>query len=154
MTITLRSVAFDERYELRALLDAYLVELSQFGNVSLDYPYFDAYWNDGEQRWAYFLFRESNVIGFAMVNTISATGRAIDFAMAEFSILPAARRAGLGIEAAIEVFRTHPGAWQLSLMQRNAPGQAFWPRAIATAGAAEVARSEHDGDTIYEFVIS
>ncbi len=154
MTVELRRIAFESRHELRALLDEYLLELGQYGDVNLEYPYFDAYWDPKESRWAYLLWRGGEVVGLAMVNTVSSTSKPFDFVMAEFGIVPAARRSGLGVAAAVAVFRNHPGSWQLAIMAKNAPGHAFWPRAIAAAGAGEVVCFEHDGDTIYEFVIA
>jgi predicted acetyltransferase len=133
--------------QLRALLGPYLAELSAFGEVNERYPYFDAYWREPGMRWPYFIRRDGEVIGFALVRRLSETA----VQMAEFYLAPAARGEGRALEAAVRVMSAHPGGWELTIFERNLRAQRFWPRAIAAAGGADVSRSEADGETIYRF---
>ncbi|MCQ1767699.1 GNAT family N-acetyltransferase [Neorhizobium galegae] len=138
---------------LRDLLSEYLAESEGYGGSGPDYPYFDAYWLEPEGRWPYLIQRNGECIGFAFVNTWSASGRGTDFSIAEFYIVPQARRHGAGRGAATAVLHGHPGLWELSVMALNTPAQAFWPRVIDAAGGRDVERVKSDSGTIYRFTI-
>jgi predicted acetyltransferase len=118
-----------DRNLLRALLDDYLHELSAFGPVDAAYPYFDSYFQEPD-RFAYLveiLIGDWAVpAGFALVNRHSPSGLPIDHAMAEFSILPAFRRTGLGRHVVQRIFARHPGQWELSVAGGNAAAWSFW----------------------------
>ncbi|WDD91189.1 hypothetical protein Bsp3421_001090 [Burkholderia sp. FERM BP-3421] len=117
---------------LRNWLSAYLRELG----ADEDYPYFDAYWQAGEPRWPYLIRDAGGPIGFAFVRAPGDAG--VDFSMAEFYIVRAARRAGCGVLAALALFRAHPGRWEIAVMRDNAPARRFWPKAIAVARASAI----------------
>jgi predicted acetyltransferase len=155
MSVTVRPTRADERPHLRALLDEYLVELSRYGDVSLTYPWFDAYWQAGEWRWPYLIEDgEQATLGFALVNTHAPQGLTADYAMGEFYIVPSARRRGVGHEAAAATFGQHPGSWALSVMNGNVAAQRFWPAAIAAAGAQDVEQVTAPEGVAYRFVIA
>ena len=54
MLIKVRAVDALEKAQLRDMLSAYLHELSQYGDVDLNYRFFDSYWSDAD-RWACFI---------------------------------------------------------------------------------------------------
>lgn len=154
MGVTVRPARADERSRLRTLLDEYLAELSRYGDVDLSYPWFDAYWQTGEARWPYVIEGAGSIVGFALVNTHAPGGLVADCAMAEFYIVPSARRLGVGHEAAAATFTQHPGTWALSVMGGNAAAQGFWPAAIAAAGASDIERVTTSDGVAYRFVIA
>lgn len=137
---------------LRSLLSDYLTELGAYGEIDPDYPYFEAYWQAGSQRWPYLIHCHSRLIGFALVR--SAGELQVDFSMAEFFILPQARGNGYGVAAATAIMRLHPGKWEVAVIRRNAPAQKFWPKATSAAGAGEVTRSEERAGASYTFTIA
>jgi predicted acetyltransferase len=149
--IELVPARIEDKPLLRSLLADYLRELARFGAVNADYPFFNSYWDPQEKRWPYLLRREGSVAGFALINQHAPSGKACDFAIAEFCITPAARLLGVGSEAASALFRRHAGIWELGIMVRNQPAQRFWPKAIATSGARDVERIERADETIYRF---
>lgn len=114
---------------LRTLLDDYLHGLSAFGPVESAYPYFALYFEDAD-RWAYMievaLKGAWNPAGFALVNQHSCSGLPIDHAMAEFCVLPAFRRTGLGQYAVRRLLALHTGIWELGVVKRNAAAWSFW----------------------------
>lgn len=154
MTLQLDLAPVDEKPQLRSLLTDCLAELSQYGEVDVDYPYLDLYWTPSERRWPYLIRLCREAVGFVLVNTCSPSGKDADFAMAEFYIVPDARRSGIGRDAAKSVLLTHAGTWELSIMSANAPAQRFWPKVIAAAQASAVERMEGDGEMIYRFRIA
>lgn len=153
MSLKVRLSLTPEKSVLRNLLAAYLSELSEYGDVEIAYPYFDAYWNEGECRWPYVIYDSDQLVGFAFVNTFSPSGRGTDFSFAEFYIVPDARRHGIGRDAAKAILTAHSGVWELSVMSPNAPAQRFWPNAIGAAQVRQYERIEHEQETIYRFRI-
>lgn len=136
----IRQVGLPDRVLLRRLLDDYLHDLSAFGPVDAVYPYFDLYFEDAD-RWAYVIeVRPAGVsrpVGFALVNRHSCSGLPIDHAVAEFCVLPAFRRTGLGQRAALRLLALHPGLWELGVSARNVAAWSFWRRVTETFDGVE-----------------
>ncbi len=76
----------------------------------------------------------------------------MEHAVAEFCVVPPRRRGGIGREAARLVFAAHPGLWELQVYRANREGLAFWPRAIAAAGARDWTPIQRDDRVIHRFV--
>jgi predicted acetyltransferase len=89
-----------------------------------------SYWED-VSRYPFLIRRSGRLIGFALVNSLTHSGRRADWNMAEFFIVRGHRRSGAGASAAQALFAGHPGLWEVAVMATNTPAQAFWPRAIA-----------------------
>lgn len=126
---------------MRRELAEYLRELSEYGNVGADYPYFDAYWQKGERRWPYLIEVDGEAAGFALVNTFGVSGRPVDFAMAEFYVAPAMRGRGVGGFAVGEVFARHQGIWEIGVFAGNIPALAFWSRVLSSRVTAPLERT-------------
>ncbi|MAN62566.1 MAG: hypothetical protein CMI60_11550 [Parvibaculum sp.] len=153
MTLEVRSAGENCREDIRRLLDGYLAELSTYGEVDHTYPYFEAYWTEGQARWPFLILGDGKLVGFAFVNTVSPSGRRCDFSMAEFYIHPSARGKGYGIAAAKELMLKFSGLWELSIMQANKPAQRFWPKAISEIEGRDTECFERNGDTIHRFSV-
>ena len=136
MPVAILPASETRKLELRGMLSAYLDELIQYGDVDLEYRYFDSYWSDTD-RWAYFIDKEQHTAGFALINTHSPSGKGTDFAVAEFYVLPEFRGAGVGKAAFACLLGTHPGLWELSVMADNEAGKAFWEKSLAMASVSE-----------------
>lgn len=115
------------------LLQKYLYEMTAYYDDPMDedgnfsYKYLPYYFTD-KDRQAFFLYDDSIMIGFALINTHSFTGEPIDNCIAEFTIFPAYRHHGKGL-AAIEALRTiRNGSWQLKYSTTNQQGAIFWQR--------------------------
>jgi predicted acetyltransferase len=153
VAIEIRVAKEENQNYIRELLNEYLVELSAFGDVDHSYPYFDAYWTECRCRWPYLILGDGEVVGFAFVNTISPSGRGVDFAMAEFYIQPSARERGYGLAAVNELFLKHPGVWELSIMRANERAQRFWTKAISLTERYEAENSDHKEEIIHRFSV-
>ena len=153
LTPTLRLATIEERGQLKDMLGRYLTELSSFGEVNHAYPWLDAYWQPGEARWPYLIESAGALAGFALVNTHAPSGELVDYALAEFYVLPAARGGGVGRKAASAVLHRHPGTWELSAMRANEPALRFWSAALDVAGAAALRIIERDAIRIFRFAI-
>ena len=156
--IRLEPAPESDKPALWALLVAYLTEHTRRvepERVNYDasaYPYFDTYWNEG-RRGAYWIVSGGERAGFVLINDYSPSGLGTDHAIAEFCILPNARRSGIGKAAAKAALQSQPGQWELQVYRANPDGMPFWPRAIAAAGATGLELIEHDDRMIYRFRI-
>ena len=111
------------------LLTAYLIEHTQRVEPGRQYqpggyPYFDSYWSEPEGR-AYWIMRDGQRAGFALVNSYSPSGRGVDRSIAEFCVLPGHRRGGAGLAAAVAVLRAQPGLWEVQVYRANPDGAPF-----------------------------
>ena len=156
MTVELIPVALAEKAALKAMLDPYLIEHAN--KVDPDrvhgdpksYDYFDPYWVD-PRRHAYWIVADQARLGFCLVNAHAPSGQPIDHAVAEFNILPAHRRGGLGQAAVQAVLARHPGQWELQVYRANLEGLAFWPRALTAAGIGDWERIDQEDRVIHRF---
>lgn len=74
---------------------------------------------------------EGHLAGFALVSRGSLLSGDRDvWDMAEFFVLKRYRRAGVGVKAAHEIWRRHPGRWEVRVLEANAPAQRFWQVAV------------------------
>lgn len=69
---------------------------------------------------------EDAPIAFALVKAVGPESHAL----AEFFVVPAARRGGVGRGIVRAVVERHPGAWEVAFQEENLPEVAFW-RAMA-----------------------
>lgn len=118
-----------DRPALGDLFEAYLAELSQYGETSDARVYLDLYWQ-APDRLPYLINHDGRIAGFVLVNTETVTDLPTDHAIAEFYVCPDARRLGLGQAAARQVFRAHPGQWEVAIMRKNTPALAFWDKTL------------------------
>jgi [ribosomal protein S18]-alanine N-acetyltransferase len=93
----LRVAHVDDREMLGELLADYLFE---FDGRTEPYPYFDAYWSEPERLPFLIEADDGVVVGFCLIRV-----RGDGWSIAEFSVLPEERRAGVGraaVEAIVE----------------------------------------------------
>jgi predicted acetyltransferase len=83
----LREAGLDDRELLGRLLADYLFE---FDGRTEPYPYFDAYWA-GPERLPFLIEADGEVVGFCLIRV-----RDDGWSIAEFSVVPEQRRAGVG----------------------------------------------------------
>jgi predicted acetyltransferase len=72
---------------------------------------------------------EDAPVAFALVRGLDASARA----MQAFSVVPAARRGGLGRSFALDVIERHPGPWEIPFQDGNEPAVSFWRRVAREA---------------------
>ncbi len=109
------------------------------------------YWSEADHH-PFLIKVDGRLAGLALVKTVSEV-----WDMAEFFILRAYRRRGIGIKVAHQVWRRFPGRWQVRVMDSNRTALTFWQRAIAslTCEAIPPTRIEKDGERwhVFAFVI-
>jgi predicted acetyltransferase len=154
--VRLNPVPLVDKAALKAFLDPYLIAHAdladperRYGDPTA-YEYFDLYWVEPD-RSPYWVIADGQPSGFVMVNAWSPSGLGTERAIAEFYVRPELRRRGLGRAAALAAFATHAGLWELQVYRANPLGMAFWPRAIAAAGARDWETIEHEDRVIHRF---
>ena len=114
------------------LMQLYFHAMTEFSPREVDnqglfaYQYFDSYWSDGD-RYPFLIRADSAIAGFALVR-FDEQGRAD---MAEFFVLRAHRRGGIGSAAARQLFEMFKGRWQVRQEPRNVVAQKFWRGVIS-----------------------
>ena len=125
------------------LLELYAHDFSQFHNLEIGedgrfgYPSLALYWSDPD-RHPFLIRMDDKLAGLALVKNGSGVldnlGNSSDgpvWDMAEFFILRGFRRRGIGTQAAHEVWRRFPGAWEVRVMKTNVSARLFWAEAIS-----------------------
>lgn len=132
---------------LEQLLELYIHDLSDvFPNLEVGadgrfgYAKLAQYWAEPERRFAFLIRKGERISGFALATRGSPAAEdpnVLD--VAEFFVLRAHRRFGVGRQAAMLLWKTLPGTWTVRVSQANRGGLAFWSRTVAeyAGGAAK-----------------
>ncbi len=87
---------------------------------------------DDPDRAAYLVQTAARPTGFALVRGLSEAPAVVG----EFFVVRAARRQGVGHDAALDLFRRHPGTWEIPFQEENPGAARFWRR-VATAAVGD-----------------
>jgi predicted acetyltransferase len=151
----LQSATEADRPLIRAMVQEYLAELSQFDDIKTDdsgyvYPYFDFYWHQPD-RHPYLIVDSSEVAGFllARADQDPENGSPL-MEIAELYILPPFRQRGLASDAVLGVWQQFPGTWRVGVLPGNRLALDFWLalisatdpsfRELSTTGASKKMR--------------
>lgn len=131
--IKLEVIGKDKEHILYNLMQKYLYEMNRYydeqmdANGNFEYKYLPYYFTESDRK-AYFIYNNSDLIGFALVNTHSFTGEMVDNCIAEFTVFPSFRNQGYGVDAIDALMKVRPGSWQLKYSMDNKSGMAFWKK--------------------------
>jgi predicted acetyltransferase len=122
---------------LENLLQLYIHDLSEIFPIELGpdgrfgYPRLPLYWSEPDVRHAFLIHSGTRLAGFAFVTRGSpATDDPTDLDMAEFFVLRAFRRSGVGREAAFALWDAMPGRWVVRVSEANRAGVPFWTEVV------------------------
>ena len=140
MVVTLRQAKPGDRELCRRLLAEYLFE---FDARVEPYPYFDAYWTESERQ-PFLVEADGSVVGLCLVRI-----RDSGWSIAEFSVVPEQRRAGVGraaVDALAERARAAGAAYlEAKVHPNNRDALPFWLsvgfRQVAAPGVVVTRRS-------------
>jgi len=144
----------DQAAILANLMELYVYEFSDISDRDLGpdgrfgYRHLEAYWQE-PGRYPFLLRVDGALAGFALVleRGIVDPGEP-GHLVAEFFVLRAYRKRGVGEAAAVHLFRKFPGRWWIAEHEANTPAQAFWRRVIGryTGGSYREERRDLDGE--------
>jgi predicted acetyltransferase len=140
---------------LANLLQLYAHDFSEFHDVPLradgrfgGYKDLPLYWSE-PHRHPFLVWVDGKLAGLVLVkkgSEISGNKNAWD--MAEFFVIRAYRRRGIGTQIAHEIWKRFPGTWEVRVMQSNVSARQFWERAISgfTGEVVKAVRVEKCGE--------
>ena len=142
------------------MLELYAHDFSEFHHLELGvdgrfgYQPLPLYWSD-PGRHPFLILVDGRLAGLALVKRGSEfSDRETVWDVAEFFVVRAYRRQGIGLKTAHELWRKFPGPWEVRVMQSNRTALDFWQRAITTFNngqAIRPARIDKDGECRYVF---
>jgi predicted acetyltransferase len=129
---TVRPMAPDERPVVERLWQLYMHDLSEFRGTLPDEtglfpPGRLPRYLDEPDRCIHLVHADEAVAGFAMVRGL----REPPLVVGEFFVLRAARRRGVGHQAAVQLLRMHRGTWEIAFQEQNLTAARFWRRVAA-----------------------
>jgi predicted acetyltransferase len=121
-----------EKSDLWAMFQRYAAELAPHANakpVDGVHPYapFDLYWQE-DRRWPFWAVVNGERAGFALVRFAAELDA---MQMAEFYVVPACRRAGIGLGFARGLLLQYPGRWKIRQIATNKAAIAFWRKVVS-----------------------
>jgi predicted acetyltransferase len=143
----------DQQPVFANLLELYIHDFSEFHSLELGadgrfgYKHLSLYWLEPD-RHPFLLRLDGKLAGFVLVKRGSEfSGNEAVWDMAEFFILRAHRRSGVGTAAAHQVWKRFPGQWEVRVMEANRAAHHFWQHAITEFAGKTVhtERIEKDG---------
>lgn len=122
---------------LRNLLELYIHDLSEIFPVELGpdgrfgYEWLPLYWAEPAVRHAFLIKCGTRIAGFALATRGSpATDNPEDLDVAEFFVLRAYRRSGVGRQAAFTLWDSVPGQWVVRVSEANRGRIPFWSEIV------------------------
>jgi predicted acetyltransferase/N-acetylglutamate synthase-like GNAT family acetyltransferase len=137
--VVLERVTEPDKAVLARLLQFYRHDFSAFRHDELAedgtfaYRFLDLYFLEPDRE-AWFIRHAGELAGFAMTRTLPDCGAEV----AEFFVLHAHRRVGVGRRAAGDLFRGRPGRWEVAFDVANEEAARFWPAVVASAATGPV----------------
>lgn len=131
MEIRIIKVDICEKEILAELLEKYIYEFSQYDkrelpqNARYGYKYLDNYFTDND-RYAYFIYCDSKLAGFALIRQNPKCERSVDWSVAEFFVIYNYRRQGVATEAVKQLFDIHKGYYHINYHKKNIASELFW----------------------------
>ena len=147
---------------LEQLLELYAHDLSEVFALELDesgrygYDRLKYYFSETQTRHAFLVRHRGHLAGFALATRGSPASEDPEvYDVAEFFIVRAHRRAGLGRRVAFRLFDALPGRWFVRVASNNAGGLKFWEPVIAEYANGSELSSTRPGRLcpwqVYEF---
>ena len=141
-TVSLRDAraAPADRLWIQSVYRDYLDDLNpntglfpKLGEVGHREPDLIAHWFGDANTFPLVILKGSEPVGFARVLRVAATAARprIDYRMAEFFVIRARRRLGIGQIAVQLILSRFAGRWEITEQARNAGAVSFWRRVVA-----------------------
>jgi predicted acetyltransferase len=122
---------------LANLLELYAYDFSEFLDIELNadgrfgYKRLPLYWTE-PNRHPFLVRMDQRLAGLVLVKQGSEiSGNDTVWDMAEFFVLRAYRRRGIGTEIAHQIWKRFPGLWEVRVIEQNRRALPFWEQAIS-----------------------
>lgn len=152
-TVTLDVATADAAALLSRLLELYVHDLSEVIPIAIGvdglfrYDRLPLYWSEPERHFPFLIRSDGQLAGFVLASRGSpATDDPEDLDVAEFFVLRAHRRAGVGRRAACLLWDRLPGRWVVRVLESNRAGLSFWRSTIREYTRGAFSEREYPGD--------
>src|SRR6185295_11151075 len=115
----------------------YAHDFSEFSDLKIGddgrfgYERLPLYWTESN-RFPFLVRANGDLAGFVLVQKGSqVSGAELVWDMAEFFVLRAYRRHGIGTRVAHDVWRKFTGRWEVRVSDKNLVAVSFWKRALS-----------------------
>lgn len=131
MKVEIKQVSEERKETLANLLEKYNYEFSQYDKRQFDdnglfgYKYLNNYFTDND-RFAYFIYADNLLAGFALINKYHECERPIDWSIAEFFVSCNFRRQGVATDAVRQIFEIHKGYYHIKYHKKNEASAVLW----------------------------
>src|SRR5215471_17178987 len=149
-TVTLELGNPDRAPLLSNLLELYVHDMSEIFPLEIGpdgrfgYDKLPLYWTEPEKRFAFLIHAGPRVAGFALVTRgTPVTEDPDDLDVAEFFVLRAFRRSGVGRRAAFLLWDRIPGRWVVRVSEGNRAGLPFWRAIVREYTDGAFSESKH-----------
>jgi predicted acetyltransferase len=139
-TVTLKAAAFCDYPMVQNMARFYVYDLSkECGHLSKDWDLpadglfesfdFKLYFTESTRQ-VYVITVDGSTAGFVLLHqdTIDPSN---DWSMGEFFVLGRYQKQGIGQQVATQVWRLHPGKWEIAVIPENGSARRFWEKSIA-----------------------
>ena len=151
MTVTVEDVPYERRHVLERLIELYEYDFTEYDHRDVDedglfrYRYLPHYWRESD-RHPLLIRADEKIAGFILVNSHVVCAEPGSKSIAEYFVMRAYRRRGVGREAACIVFDRFPGRWEVRQTATNIPAQAFWRSVVNDYTGGNYLLEEADDD--------
>ncbi len=150
--VTLARASADEAVRLSNLLALYMHDMSAIFPVEpgadglFRYEGLPPYWSQPATHFPFFIHVDERVGGFALVTRGSPASDNPDrLDVAEFFVLRAYRRAGIGRKAAFLLWNRLPGQWVVRVSTAHHEAMAFWRGSIDRYTGGDFGETQRTG---------
>jgi predicted acetyltransferase len=144
----------DQEPVIANLLELYAHDFSEFHPLELDadgrfgYQHLHLYWSQPD-RHPFLIKVDGKLAGLVLIkksNGVAQSGAVWD--VAEFFIVRAYRRQGVGMKVAHKIWKNFPGQWEVRVMKSNRNAMEFWLQAVTGFVGAAIypVHLEKDGE--------
>ena len=148
--VTIEKVEIKDKQKLYNLNQKYLYEMTNFydnefdelGNI--DYGYFDQYFIDLDNRVPFFIYNDSDLVGFVFINKYSFSEKPVDWVIAEATIFPMYRRNHFMIDATHLIFKDYKGIWEIKYNTKNEKAMKLWNKITKEYNPEVIIYSENE----------
>lgn len=160
--VTLEVATADDAPLLSNLLSLYIHDLSEIFPIEVEadgrfvYDRLPLYWSEPARRFAFLIRAAAKPAGFALVTRGSPASddpECLD--LQEFFVLRRLRRAGVGADAALALWRRLPGHWVVRVSEGNRTGLPFWQATVGRFTRGDFAETRRPGSPhpwrVFEF---
>ena len=151
MDVALTPAGPDQEPVFAQLMQLYYYDLSEIVGVEIGddgrfpFAHHEPYWSDA--RYHPFLIRVGgHLAGFSVVDARSRITGEPAWDMSQFFVLRRHRAAGVGARAAVATFDLFRGPWEVRVIDRNTPAQAFWRKVVDRYTGGRFAEERMDDD--------